>query len=29
MSKELFFATTEAGINYSINNDLALVMILG
>lgn len=28
MSKELFFATTEAGINYSINNDLALVMIL-
>ncbi len=29
MSKELFFATTEAGINYSVNNDLALVMILG
>ena len=29
MSKELFFATTAAGIEYSINNDLALVMILG
>lgn len=29
MSKELFFATTEAGINYSVNNDLALVMVLG
>lgn len=29
MSKELFFATTAAGIQYSIDNDLALVMILG
>ena len=29
LSKELFFATTEAGLNYSINNDLAMVMILG
>lgn len=29
LSKELFFATTEAGLEYSINNDLAMVMILG
>ena len=29
LSKELFFATTEAGLNYSMNNDLALVMVLG
>ena len=29
LSRELFFATTEAGLNYSINNDLAMVMILG
>lgn len=29
MSKELFFATTEAGINYSVNNDMALIMVLG
>lgn len=29
MSKELFFATTAAGIQYSVSNDLALVMILG
>lgn len=29
MSKELFFATTAAGIEYSVCNDLALVMVLG
>jgi hypothetical protein len=29
LSKELFFATTEAGLEYSINNDLAMMMILG
>lgn len=29
LSKELFFATTEAGLVYSINNDLAMMMILG
>ena len=29
LSKELFFATTEAGLEYSIDNDLAMVMILG
>lgn len=29
LSKELFFATTEAGLEYSINNDLAMVMIMG
>lgn len=29
LSRELFFATTEAGLTYSINNDLAMVMILG
>jgi len=29
LSKELFYATTEAGLNYSVNNDLAMMMILG
>ena len=29
LSKELFFATTEAGLDYSIKNDLAMMMILG
>ena len=29
LSKELFFSTTEAGLNYSISNDLAMMMILG
>lgn len=29
LSKELFYATTEAGLTYSINNDLAMMMILG
>lgn len=29
LSKELFFSTTEAGLNYSVNNDLAMTMILG
>jgi hypothetical protein len=29
LSKELFFATTEAGLKYSIDNDLAMMMILG
>ena len=29
VSKELFCATTEAGIEYSLNNDLAMTMILG
>lgn len=29
VSKELFCATTEAGIDYSLNNDLSLMMILG
>lgn len=29
LSKELFFSTTEAGLNYSVNNDLAMMMILG
>lgn len=29
LSRELFFATTEAGLEYSINNDLAMIMILG
>lgn len=28
LSKELFFATTEAGLQYSINNDLAMMMLL-
>lgn len=28
LSKELFFATTEAGLQYSICNDLAMMMIL-
>lgn len=29
MSKEFFFPTTEAGLEYSANNDLAMMMILG
>ena len=29
LSKELFFSTTEAGLSYSVNNDLAMMMILG
>lgn len=29
LSKEFFFATTEAGLAYSVNNDIAMVMILG
>lgn len=29
LSKELFYSTTEAGLNYSVNNDLAMMMILG
>lgn len=29
ISKEFFFATTAAGLEYSNNNDLAMVMILG
>lgn len=29
VSKELFSATTEAGINYSVNNDLSMMMVLG
>jgi hypothetical protein len=29
ISKEFFFPTTEAGLAYSANNDLALMMILG
>lgn len=29
MSKEFFFPTTEAGLSYSANNDLAMMMILG
>lgn len=29
LSKEFFFATTEAGLQYSVNNDIAMVMILG
>ncbi len=29
MSKEFFFSTTEAGLAYSTNNDIALTMILG
>ena len=29
VSKEFFFATTEAGLNYSTNNDIAMMMILG
>lgn len=28
VSKEFFFATTEAGLNFSTNNDLAMMMIL-
>ena len=29
LSKEFFFSTTEAGLKYSTNNDLAMMMILG
>lgn len=29
VSKELFSATTEAGINFSLNNDLSMMMVLG
>lgn len=29
VSKELFCATTDAGIDYSLNNDLAMMMFLG
>ena len=29
MSKEFFFPTTEAGLSYSANNDLAMMMVLG
>lgn len=29
LSKEFFFSTTEAGLRYSTNNDLAMMMILG
>jgi hypothetical protein len=29
MSKEFFFPTTAAGLKYSANNDLAMMMILG
>lgn len=29
VSKELFSATTEAGLQFSINNDLSLMMVLG
>lgn len=29
LSKELFYATTEAGLQYSVNNDLAMMTILG
>lgn len=29
MSKEFFFPTTEAGLAYSANNDLAMMMVLG
>lgn len=29
ISKELFCATTDAGLQYSLNNDLAMMMILG
>lgn len=29
VSKELFCATTDAGLQYSLNNDLAMMMILG
>lgn len=29
VSKEFFFATTEAGLNYSTNNDIAMMMVLG
>ena len=29
VSKELFCATTEAGLTYSMNNDLAMLMVMG
>ena len=29
VSKEFFFATTEAGLEYSTNNDIAMMMVLG
>lgn len=29
VSKEFFFATTEAGLQYSTNNDIAMMMVLG
>ena len=29
LSKEFFYSTTEAGLKYSTNNDLAMMMILG
>lgn len=29
ISKELFYSTTEAGLDYSIKNDLAMMMIMG
>lgn len=29
VTKELFCATTEAGLNYSMNNDLAMLMVMG
>lgn len=29
VSKEFFFATTEAGLEYSTNNDTAMMMVLG
>lgn len=29
VSKELFCATTDSGLNFSLNNDLAMMMILG
>lgn len=29
LTKELFCATTDAGLQYSLNNDLAMMMILG
>lgn len=29
VSKEFFYATTEAGLEYSTNNDIAMMMVLG
>ena len=29
LSKEFFFSTTEAGLQYSTNNDLSMMMVLG